>query len=358
MTAVGILGMGSYLPAHVRTNAWWPPEVVARWREMMAHRATRGEDLDPATISPGTRLTLGLMAEYAGDPFRGAIERRVMLEPMTSSEMEAHAAREAMAQAEVGPGDIDVILAQTPVPEYLMVNHACVAHRLLGLPQRCLALSTEAACNAFALHTTLARSLIASGAARRVLSVHSSAITRVHGPVEPHSAWWGDGAAAAVFGAVADGKGVLAAVHQTDGSVCDALTLGVPGKHWWDEGAITTHAVNRDSTRAMLLGMVDRGRGAIATALTEAGLGPTDVDFYASHQSTPWLTRATKAIAGLDRAATIVTFPELGNMNSVNVPYILARAAREGLLRDGAVVATFSGGLGETWSSLVLRWGR
>lgn len=358
MKAVGILGLGTFLPPVVRTNDWWPAEVVARWREMMAHRATRAEEVDPGTVPPGTRLTLSLMAEYAQDPFRGAVQRRVMPDGMTASEMEASAARDAMERARVAPTDIDVILAQTPVPEYLMVNHACVAHRLLGLPQRTLALSTEAACNAFALHATLAQSLIASGTARHVLSVHSSAITRVHGPTEPHSAWWGDGAAAAVFGPVTDGKGLLAAAHHADGSVCDALTLGVPGKRWWDEGAITTHAVNRDSTRTMLLGMVDRGRAAVDTALRSAGLAPADVDFYASHQSTPWLTRATKAMAGLDRASTIVTFPELGNMNSVNVPYILARADHEGLLRDGSVAVTFSGGLGETWSSLVLRWGR
>ncbi len=358
MMAVGILGMGTFLPPIVRGNDWWPADAVMRWRDQMAHRATRTENIDASTLSPGTRLTLELMAEFAGDPFRGAIERRVMPDDMTSSQMEAAAARDALARAAVGPGDIDVILAQTPCPEYLMVNHACVAHRLLGLPQRCLALSTEAACNAFALHATLARALIASGTARHVLSVHSSAITRVHGPAEPHSAWWGDGAAAAVFGKVPDGKGLLAAVHQTDGSVCDALTLGVPGKQWWEDGEVTTHAVNRDSTRTMLLGMVDRGRGAIEAALRCADMEPAEVDFYASHQSTPWLTRATKAIAGLDRASTIVTFPHLGNMNSVNVPYILARADREGLLHDGSVVATFSGGLGETWSSLVMRWGR
>lgn len=358
MTAVGILGLGTYLPPTIRTNDWWPAEAVARWRELMAHRATRAEPNVGHDLPPGTRLTLALMAEYAGDPFRGAIERRVMSDDMTSSEMEAEAGREALTRAGIGPDDVDAVLVQTPCPEYLMVNHACVAHRLLGLPRRCLSMSTEAACNALALHASLARGLIASGQARHVLSLHSSAITRVHGPTEPHSAWWGDGAAAVVFGPVTAGRGLLAAVHHTDGSVCDALTLGVPGRRWWDDGGITTHAVNRDSTRTMLLGMVDRGRQAIHSALADAGLACQDVDFYASHQSTPWLTRATKEIAGLDRAGTIVTFPRLGNMNSVNVPYILAVAEREGQLRDGSIVATFSGGLGETWSSLVLRWGR
>src|SRR5262249_4480958 len=142
------------------------------------------------------------MRAHADDPFRGARERRVMPADMNVSEMEASAARDAMARAGVGTEDIDVVLSQTPVPEHLMVNAACTAHHLLGLPRRCIALATEAACNAFAVHASLAESLIASGRARRVLSLHSSAITRTHGPTEPQSAWWGDGAAAAVFGEV------------------------------------------------------------------------------------------------------------------------------------------------------------
>ena len=45
-------------------------------------------------------------------------------------------------------------------------------------------------------------------------------------------------------------------------------------------------------------------------------------------------------------------------MNIVNTPYILARGVREGMIRDGSTVVTYSGGLGETWSSVVMRWGR
>ncbi len=358
MVASGILGIGTYLPATIRTNDWWPAEHVARWREQMAHRATRADVTSPAEQSAGGVATLSALAEYANDPFRGARERRVMADDMTPSEMEARAARSALDRAGITSSDVDVILSQTPVPDHLMVNSACITHRLLDLPPRCIALGTEAACNAFAVHATLADALIRSGRARHVLSVHSSAITRVHGPEEPHSAWWGDGAAAAVFGPVSDGLGLLAAVHHADGSGCDALVLGVPGMRWWQAGEATTFSIDRAATRAMLLTIVDRSREAIHAALDEAHLLPGDVGFYASHQGTPWLTRVTAAHADISDAATVITFPSLANMNSVNVPFILAEGERLGLLRNGDVVATFSGGLGETWSSLVMRWGR
>lgn len=356
--SVGILGLGVYLPPDVRRNDWWRPEIVATWADRVGHRATSGTPDDASTLPLGARRTLEAMNEYARDPFRGAVERRVMRADTTVSEMEAHAAREALARADVDVAEVDVVLAQTPVPEHLMVNGACIAHRLLGLPRRCLVMGTEGACNAFALHASLAQALIESGQARHVLSLHSSAITRVHGPEEPQSAWWGDGAAAVVFGPVARDRGLLAAVHSADGGSCEALALGVPGKPWWEDGAITTYAVDRTHTRTMLVTLADRAKDSVAAALDRARLSADQVDFYASHQGTAWFTRVTAEHAGLAHARTLATFAQLGNMNSVNVPYILASAEKNGLLADGANVVTFSGGLGETWSSLVLRWGR
>jgi 3-oxoacyl-[acyl-carrier-protein] synthase-3 len=175
---------------------------------------------------------------------------------------------------------------------------------------------------------------------------------------EPDSAWWGDGASAVVFGPVSDGKGLLGSVHNANGASCEALVLGVPGKRWWEDGSITLTSVDRTHTRAMLLSLVDRAGDAIAESMSRASVAAAEVDFYASHQGTAWLPRVTAQHAGLGHAKTIATFPSFGNLNSANIPLILAIAEREGMIRDGSVVVTFAGGLGETWSSLCLRWGR
>jgi 3-oxoacyl-[acyl-carrier-protein] synthase-3 len=354
---VGIIGLGTYLPPHVRTNDWWPKAIVEDWQDRHAHRVSRADG--PAEVpTPAMQRTLAALQEYADDPFRGARERRVMGDDMTVSEMEAIAAREAMDQAGIRPDEVDVILSQTPVPENLFVNSACVTHKLLGLPRRCITLGTEAACNGLALHLALAQGMIESGQARNVLSVHSSAIMRVHGPVEPQSAWWGDGAAAAVISRVRADRGIRAAVHNADGATCNSLVLGVPGKRWWELGEITTHSVDREHTRLMIRTLVERAGETIADALAKAAIDREDVDYYAAHQGTAWFAKATAAHAGLDNAKAPNTFPTLCNMNSVNIPYLLALGVREGAIRDGSTVVTFSGGLGETWSSVVMRWGR
>lgn len=359
MSAVGIIGLGTYLPPTVRTNDWWSKQTVARWAERMALQATRAAPItDSMTV--GQRLTLQAMGELANDPFRGAVERRVMGADMTATQMEVRAAREAIERAGVRLDEIDVILSNSPAPDHLMVNSACVAHRDLGLSQRCLALSTDGACNGFAQHMTIAAGMIAGGQARYVLSVHSCALSRVMPSDEPHSAWFGDGAAAVLIGPVSDGKGLLASVHNADGNQYDSLVLGPgPDKRYWEPGpGLTVHSLNREATRNMLFGMVDRGAAAIHEAMTKANITKANVDYFATHQSTPWLTRMAAKAAGLEDKKTVVTYPMFGNMSSVNVPIVLAIGEREGMLRDGSTVVTFSGGIGETWSSLVMRWGR
>ncbi|MFC0626056.1 3-oxoacyl-ACP synthase III family protein [Kribbella deserti] len=356
MGAVGVLGMGYFLPPEIRTNDWWPQATVDRWQDRSAHRGTNPEA--PTSLSAGARRTLEAFEAYADDPFRGARERRIMPSDMSAVDMETAAAREAIMRADVTLDSIDAVLVQTPVPDQLMVNQAAVTHGVLGLRRDCVALSTQAASNGFAMHATLARSMILSGAARHVLSIHSSAITRLLDAEQPDSAWWGDGAAAAVFGPVSAGRGLLAATHDVDSANSDALVLGVPGKPWWEDGAITTYPANRAHTGAMLLSLVDRARDAIHRALAEAGLLPSDVDFYASHQGTAWLAEVTRRHSGLELARTVTTFSSAGNMSSACVPYVLALGEREESIPEGAVVATFGGGLGETWSSLVFRWGR
>jgi 3-oxoacyl-[acyl-carrier-protein] synthase-3 len=161
-----------------------------------------------------------------------------------------------------------------------------------------------------------------------------------------------------VISRVGEHRGILSAVHYADGTAANALVLGVPGRRWWELGEITTYSADQEQTRTMINTLVERAGVTIAQALSDAGVEPSGVDFYAAHQGTAWFATATAAHAGLDRANVPNTFPSLGNMNSVNIPYVLAMGVRDGVIRDGSIVVTFGGGFGETWSSIVMRWGR
>ena len=97
--AVGILGVGTYLPPTIRMNDYWSDETVRSWRDKAGRRADKLIAALKAENTDGARRTLDALAALATDPFQGSVQRRVIADDMTASEMEVLAAREAIERA-------------------------------------------------------------------------------------------------------------------------------------------------------------------------------------------------------------------------------------------------------------------
>ncbi len=354
---IGILGLGTFLPPEVRKNDWWPAAIVETWRSRMQANLVRAERdrLDPKTAA--VTQTLKTMEDFRDDPFKGARERRVMPEGMLSSDMEVHAGEDALRTADVRPDQIDALFVYSQLPDYLTTANHALVHARLGLRPDCFTIAVDSACNSFLSQLELAEGLIRTGRVRRALLIQSSGILRACKAEDEHSAWFGDGATAQVVGTVSPGKGLLGRAHRTDGTFHSALVTGHPGKRWWD-GIPFVYNPDRALARKMLVSISDLAKEVIGGALADAGLRAEDVDFYATHQSTHWFRKATQESVGLTRAKSVDTFAWTGSLATCNVPFVMALGEREGLLKDGDLVAMYSGGGGITYSGAILRWGR
>lgn len=352
---VGILGIGTFLPPDVRTNDWWPRSIVAEWEKRAVLSKERVGGQAP-TLRPGERQVLEAMSAYVDDPFRGAVERRVMPAEMKSSDMEIASARQALERSGVATDSIDFVITYSFCPDELLCPNAFVLHEALGLPRHCFTTGVEAACNSFLVALTLAEKLVAGGA-RNGLVVQSCGISRLLRQEDPTSAWFGDGAASVVVGRSERG-GILASATLTDSSLHPAVVTGVPGRAWYEEGRSYFYAKDRASAFRIMAGVADCGKEVIGLALERAGVLPGDVDFFACHQISPWMRKTVQDYCGLTRAKSVETFTWAGNLASVNVPLVLDLGGREGLLREGDRVVLYGGGAGITYSATVLRWGR
>jgi 3-oxoacyl-[acyl-carrier-protein] synthase III len=353
MQAAGIFGIGVYLPDTVRRNDWWPESVVKRWREKLVHRVERL----PIPLTEGVQRALDAMSALKNDAFNGSVERRVMNAEQWSSEMETIAAQRALDDAGVAPSEIDAVISFTVCPDYLCGPTGAVVHQRLGLKQKCLTVSMESACNSFPVQLTLADQMIRSGRVRHVLLIQSAAFSKVVPIESPLSPWLGDGATAVVLGPVKEGYGVQTYAHGTDGSRHRAVVFGVPGKRWYEDGRVVCYSEDPAMAQAIILGSVDRAKDVIEDVLTQAGLTPEDVDFYACHQGVPWLRQVTQDFVGMTRARWVDTYTTFASLSAANIPLLMSIASREGTLRDGDRVTVFSGGTGETYAGVLLRWG-
>jgi 3-oxoacyl-[acyl-carrier-protein] synthase-3 len=298
------------------------------------------------------------MKEQSDDPFQGWRERRVMPDGMTSVDMELAAAEDAIARAGIDRGEIDVLLNQTMVPEYLLGSTACELHRRLGLHRRVLSSQIEAAAFSWLVQLRFAQLLVQSGGARFVLCVQSCGVSRLVDANAPISPFFGDGASALVVGPVSEERGILGSVSRTDGRFPETLIASVPGGRWYDDGRPVLHAAAPAQVQQMLLEILDHGKDVIDDVLEGCGHRAADVDVFISHQGMPWLRAAAQEYAGLAAARSVETFSRAGNLFAVNVPLGLATAEQEGKLSPGDLVLLFGGGTGQTVGAALMRWGR
>ena len=357
--SVGIVGMGSSLPA-VRPNAWWPESVTRTWEDMRVQNALRGRDLPGDLDTVCARITKAAMAGAENEPFFGIVERRALGPAETTLQHEVVAVKAALLDAARPTSDIDFILVHSTLPASLLIGNGPALHAELGLAEDVRVVSVEAVFNSFQVQLDLARMMIASGDYRCGLLVQSSGTTKLLPREDPTSALFGDGATAQIVAKVSAGRGVLAMAHLTDGSVYRAAVIGnpEPGRGWWEDGTTTLHIAEPAQARKMFLGAADIAQRLVGRALTKAGLDARDVAFYAGHQSTSWFSRVMQEAGGVAHARSVVTFPFLGNMGASNLPMVLEIGRKEGLLRDGDVVAMLSGGSGQNATGSVMRFGK
>ncbi|MCE9576458.1 MAG: hypothetical protein K8W52_25135 [Deltaproteobacteria bacterium] len=351
---IGILGIGVELPATVRSNDWWPAEVVASWA---AARAAAPPP-PPIAMTEGMALVARAMQAQGGDPFQGTTARRVIADDQTAIDLEVAAARAALARAEVAPEAIDLVLTSTTVPEYLVNNGACVLHHRLGLRHGCFAIQIEATGFATLAQLELATAMITTGRATTALLVQSTVFSRILDQRDQFSPMFGDGATALVVGKVAPGRGVQGAVHYAQTAHPFQLVASPPGKPWYADGKALLHSLDLPGARRVFLAVADEAREAVGDLLAQTGERADAIDFFASHQGTPWLRRLSQEHAGVTRARTVDTYAETASLFASNIPLVLHRAEERGMLAPDDRVVLFGGGTGVTYGATLLRWGR
>jgi 3-oxoacyl-[acyl-carrier-protein] synthase-3 len=258
----------------------------------------------------------------------------------------------------VRPGDIDLVLTHTLVPEQLVNNSACVLHHRLGLGAGCFSMQVDATAFSFLAQLTLAVRMIAGGSARTALLVQSCGVTRLLDMDDARAPLYGDGATAVVVGAVADDRGFLGEVHRTDSRHPFWLAASPRGAPWYAEGRALLHAPDPVDASHVFLDIADQARDACGAVLAATETDPSEVDFFASHQAMPWIRPIAQEWAGVAGARSVDTYAQTGSLFAANVPFVLYRAAAEGRLAPGELALLFGGGTGVTYGATLVRWGR
>ena len=158
----------------------------------------------------------------------GIRERRIAEDDMTTSDMAANAAREAINNAGLEPSDIGLIVLATVTPDMPFPNTACFVQTKLGMG-KVPAFDIEAACSGFIYAMDVARGLMAVNGTKHALVIGAEKLSSITNWEDRTTCvLFGDGAGAVVLSkSDSPDTGILNVMTGADGSESDILS--VPG---------------------------------------------------------------------------------------------------------------------------------
>ncbi|HZS14797.1 MAG TPA: beta-ketoacyl-ACP synthase III [Candidatus Dormibacteraeota bacterium] len=311
-----ILGMGSFVPEGVLTNA----------------------DLE-RLVDTSDRWILERT---------GVRERRRVGPGETASVIGEQAARAALRDA--GDPAVDAILLATTSPDTLFPSSACLVQRRLGMPGP-MAVDLSAACSGFVYGLTLADSMVRAGTARTVLVIAAEAMTTLIDYRDRGTCvLFGDGAGAAVVGGAGDGPGIVATRALADGALSDLIYYG-PGE---EEGQEEDHV--RMAGRGTFRVAVERMSELAEQLCADAGWTLDEVTHVVPHQANLRIVEAVAKRLDLPMDRVVYNGDRYGNTSGASIPLALDEAHRSGRLHRGDRLLCLAFGSGATWGGAAMEW--
>jgi len=316
----------------------------------------------------------------------GIEQRRYARRGTSSSDLGVEAARAAIEDAGLEPGDVDFIVFATMTPAHYFPGNGGLLATRLGL-DRTPALDIRMQCAGFLSGLQIADAFIRAGTYRRVLLVGAECHASLYpwsdaewavmfgeseGPVSPEAYAWGtaqrdravifgDGAGAFVLEAndADDGRGFLGFEMRTDGAHWDKLY--VPGGGSASFPYFSPEQFERNQTIPVVEGrqvfrLATTAMPAIVKeTLERRGLSVGDLSLLLMHQANLRINEAVQKSLGLPDEKVFNNIQRYGNTTAATLPLVFHEARQNGLVRDGHLVCFTALGAGLHWGAGLLR---
>jgi 3-oxoacyl-[acyl-carrier-protein] synthase-3 len=277
---------------------------------------------------------------------------------VATSDLGAHAARQAMERAGVGPSDIDMILVATATPDMFFPSTACLVQAKIGAG-KAFAYDVSAGCSGFIYGLVIAEQFIAAGTVGTALVIGAESLTKFTDMTDRNTCvLFGDGAGAAVVRPCDPPRGIIAHTLGSDGKLGPLLEFPaggsrMPASHETVDKRL--HYIKMNGPKVYLhasKAMSD----SVRRVLEQAGLTGEDLDILFPHQANIRIIRSVAEKAGLPMEKVFVNIEKYGNTSAASIPIALVEAVESGRLTEGMLVGLVAFGAGFTWGAALVRW--
>jgi 3-oxoacyl-[acyl-carrier-protein] synthase III len=313
----------------------------------------------------------------------GIATRYYVADGTSTSDLGVRAARLALEDAKLGPGDIDYVVFATMTPDYVFPGSGALLAHKLGLPG-VPALDIRQQCAAMLFGLQIIDGLIKSGAARTILFVGAEA----HAGFMPWEDWdaldpaagrhaspeqkerankhralavlFGDGAGAFVFRATERDAGLRAMKLHTDGGAAKLLYVeggGFRRRPYWrhsdyDEQRYIPTMDGRELFKFAVTKLPEAARAVCAETRTSID----KIDWFLAHQANSRINEYVREQLEVPASKLPSNIERFGNTSAGTLPILIDEQMRAGHLKHGDLCMLLALGAGVHWGCALVRW--
>jgi 3-oxoacyl-[acyl-carrier-protein] synthase-3 len=295
----------------------------------------------------------------------GIFGRHIVAEGEYTSDLAIAASKKLLDETGTAPDSIDYLILCTQTPDYYMPATSGMVHQALGLRSDAGATDITLGCSGYVYGLGLAKGLIESGQADRVLLVTGDTYSRLINPADKSvRTLFGDGATASLV-VRTDSRGLGDFVYGSDGAGGEFLVVPNGGLRGADRyPAADPHARGFESNGYDLymngpevFNFSLRVAGeSVDRLLAKAGLEKADIDTWVFHQANQFMLGHLRRKIGIPEDRFVIEIGDVGNTVSSTIPIALARQLESGRIAPGSRSLLLGFGVGLSWGGTLIEW--
>lgn len=298
----------------------------------------------------------------------GVHSRPVAAPETTALDLGYQAAVTILEQLRLKVDEIDALIFCTQTPDYVLPPNSTLLHGRLNMPSNVMAFDISHACSGFMYGLGIAKSLVASGTANKVLLVTADTYSKlIHPEDRSIRPLFGDGAAATVISAGNPKLTVLDMSFNTAGKQADRFIVQSGGCRQPRSVDGVLAAVDQsgrinspDHIHMDGLGVLSFFNNVVPAAareiLSRNSKRLDDVSLFVFHQASRLALQGIAKSLGIPKERFVEDMEDTGNLVSSSVPVALARAMAQQKVPEGGLVLLGGFGVGLSWSTALVEY--
>ncbi|MCG8702302.1 MAG: ketoacyl-ACP synthase III [Bacteroidales bacterium] len=283
----------------------------------------------------------------------GIKERRYVSEDQTLCDLCEEAVKDLIKRSNVEIEDVDFIIVATSTSEHIIPSVASQIQYRFGI-KKTGAIDVIAACSGFVYGINLAKSMVVTGAHKKVLVIGADVLTKATNFEDRTTCiLFGDGAGAAIV-EPSDEVGIMDSVTGTDGEGGSALYL-TAGLKTLNGDPITINNMIYQDGRKVFKWAVATVSKQFEELLKKNNMTVDDIDYFVPHSANKRIMEAICENVGFPYEKTLVSVDYFGNTSAASIPLAIWQGMNKGVDLKGKTIMLIGFGGGLTYAGTIVK---